>query len=48
MNVLDLTVDRLKRAVALKEQIDKLNKELGSILGGSATSRTAPKKTPTV
>ena len=48
MNVLDLTVDQLKRAVALKEQIDKLNKELSSILGGSATSRAAPKKTPTI
>jgi hypothetical protein len=47
MNVLDLTVDQLKRAVALKEQIDKLNKELGSILGG-ATSGTAPAKTPTM
>jgi hypothetical protein len=48
MNVLDLTVDELKRAVALKEQIDKLNKELSNILGGAAKSGAAPKKMPTI
>ena len=48
MNVLDLTVEQLKQAVALKEQIDKLNKQLGSILGGSAKPAAAPAKTPTM
>lgn len=42
--MLDLTVTQLKRAAAIKEQIDGLNKELHAILGGSATSATAPKK----
>jgi hypothetical protein len=46
MNLLDLTVNQLKRAAAIKEQIDKLNKELGSILGGSAKSGAAPKNKP--
>lgn len=33
MNVLDLTVNQLKRAAAIKQQIEDLNKELNSILG---------------
>jgi hypothetical protein len=42
MNPLDLTVNQLKRAAAIKEQIAKLNKELRAILGAPATS--APKR----
>ncbi len=41
MNVLDLSTSQLKRAAAIKEQIDKLNRELGSILGAPAATRTA-------
>jgi len=44
MNALDLTINQLKRAAALKEQIEGLNKELGSILGASAISGAASKK----
>ena len=44
MNLFDLTIAQLKRATAIKEQIDKLNKELGSILSGSAKSGAASKK----
>ncbi len=35
MNPIDLTPSQLKRAAALKEQIEKLNKELSGILGVS-------------
>jgi|SRR6266540_4925459 len=42
MNLLDLTPEQLKRAASIKEQIDKLNKELVSILGAPATSAAAP------
>jgi hypothetical protein len=45
MNPLDLTPSQLKRAAAIKEQIQKLNKELRGILGVSANSeRTSTKK----
>jgi hypothetical protein len=44
MNPLDLTVNQLKRAAAIKEQIEDLNKELGRILGGSTGSGAASKK----
>jgi hypothetical protein len=44
MNLYDLTVNQLKRAVAIKEQIERLTKELGAILGGSTQSRTPPPK----
>ena len=44
MNPLDLTVNQLKRAAAIKEQIEALNKELRGILGVSTKSRAAPKK----
>jgi hypothetical protein len=43
MNLLDLTVNQLKRAAAIKEQIEKLNKELHAILSAPATSAAAPK-----
>jgi hypothetical protein len=48
MNPLDLTVNQLKRAAAIKEQIEDLNKELRSILGTPATTRAAPTKKRTV
>ena len=43
MNLLDVTINQLKRATAIKEQIEDLNKELRSILGASAKSGTTPK-----
>jgi hypothetical protein len=48
MNLLDLTVNQLKRAAAIKEQIEKLNRELDSILGAPAKSRAARKKNRTM
>jgi hypothetical protein len=48
MNPLDLTVNQLKRAAAIKEQIEDLNKELRGILGAPATTRAAPKKKRTM
>jgi len=44
MNLFDLTITQLKRAAAIKEQIEALNNELLSILGGSAKSGAAPQK----
>jgi hypothetical protein len=46
MNLFDLTVNQLKRAAAIKEQIEALNNELRSILSGAAKSGAAPKKKP--
>lgn len=44
-NLLSLTSTQLKRAAGLKDKITALEKELASILGGSAsTSTPAPKK----
>ena len=43
MNLLDLTVNQLKRAAAIKEQIEALNKELRAMLAAPATSGAAPK-----
>ncbi len=48
MNLFDLTITQLKRATAIKEQIEDLNKELRSILGAAATTRAAPKKKRTM
>jgi|ERR671925_664870 hypothetical protein len=48
MNPFDLTVNQLKRAAAIKEQIEALNKELRGILGGPTSTRAAPKKRPTM
>jgi hypothetical protein len=48
MNPLDLTSNQLKRAAAIKEQIEDLNKELRSILVAPATTRVAPKKKRTM
>jgi hypothetical protein len=44
MDIYDLTSNQLRRAAAIKEQIERLNKELGTILGTPATFRPAPKK----
>jgi hypothetical protein len=44
MNILDLTISQLKRAAAIKEHIEALNKELGTILGVPAKSNAASKK----
>ena len=44
MNLHDLTINQLRRAAAIKEQIEALNKELGSILGASAKSGAVSKK----
>jgi hypothetical protein len=48
MSPQDLTINQLKRAVAIKEQIEDLNQELGSILGAPTNSRTARKKIQTM
>jgi hypothetical protein len=48
MNLLDLTVSQLKRAAAIKEQIEQLNKEFRSILGAPAKSGAALKKKRTM
>jgi cobalamin-dependent methionine synthase I len=44
MNLFDLTITQLKRAAAIKEQIEALNNELRSILSGAANSSAASKK----
>ena len=44
MNSFDLTITQLKRAVAIKEQVEKLNKELRAILGAPAIPGAAPKR----
>ena len=43
-NILDLTPNQLKRAAAIKEQIESLSRELSTILGGSAKSAPASNK----
>ena len=48
MNPLDLTVNQLKRAAAIKERIEALNKELRGILGASAKSGAALTKKRTM
>ncbi len=48
MNLSDLTINQLKRAAAIKERIEALNKELRSILGVSAKSGAAPRKKRTM
>jgi hypothetical protein len=44
MELIDLTVRQLKRATAIKQRIEALNKELHSLLGAAAVSPPAPKK----
>ena len=46
MNLLDLTSNQLKRAAAIKDEIEALNHELRGILGGSARPATASKNKP--
>ena len=48
MNIYDLTTNQLKQAVAIKEQIERLNKGLRALLSGPAKSRAAPKKSLTM
>jgi hypothetical protein len=48
MNPLDLTINQLKRAAAIKEQIEALDKELRGILGAPVNTRAAPKKKRTM
>jgi hypothetical protein len=42
MNLLDLTPQQLKRAAAIKEQIESLSTELSRLLGGSAQPTNSP------
>jgi hypothetical protein len=44
MNPLDLTPSQLKRAAAVKERVDRLNRELRAILGSSTASGPTSKK----
>jgi hypothetical protein len=48
MNPIDLSVNQLKRAAAIKERIEALNKELRGILGEPGSSRAAPKRKRTM
>ncbi|HEY1235993.1 MAG TPA: hypothetical protein VGH22_21625 [Candidatus Binatia bacterium] len=48
MNLLDLSPNQLKRAAAIKEQIDRLNAELRGIFGGLNNARPAQGKTRTM
>jgi hypothetical protein len=48
MNLLDLTINQLKRAAAIKEQIAALTKELRAILGASGKTGTTLKRKRTM
>jgi hypothetical protein len=48
MDIYDLTVKQLKRAAAIKEHIEALNRELRGILGTTGDTRPAPKKSRTM
>jgi len=48
MNIYDLSINQLRRATAIKEQIERLTKELRSIFGAPTNSRAAPKKNQTM
>ena len=48
MNMIDLTPNQLKRAAAIKEKIDALNKELRNFLGALPTAGSSRKKTRTM
>jgi hypothetical protein len=43
MNIYDVSVNHLKRAAAIKEQIERLSKELSDTFGSPASSRSEPK-----
>jgi len=42
MNITDLTPQQLRRAASIKEKISALNRELRSLLDGSASNGAAP------
>jgi hypothetical protein len=48
MDIFDLTANQIKRAAGIKERIEKLNKELGSLFGVPAKSGAAPAKRRTI
>jgi len=48
MNPIDLTVNQLQRAAAIKEHIEALNNELRGILGVSSKSKATPTKKRTM
>jgi hypothetical protein len=48
MNLLDLTINQLKRAAAIKEQIAALTKELRAILGASGNAGATLKRKRTM
>ena len=48
MDIYDLTINQLKRATAIKVQIEDLNRELRSILGVSSNSAAASTKKSTM
>jgi hypothetical protein len=48
MNILDLTPTQLKQAATIKEQVEKLTKELHGILGVSTNSIGAAPKNRTI
>jgi len=48
MNITDLTPQQLKRAAAIKEKLDGLNKELRRLLDGAMTSGATSRKKPTM
>jgi hypothetical protein len=48
MDAIDLTVNQLKRAAAIKEHIEALNRELRGLLGAKAITRPARKKSRTM
>jgi len=43
VKIYDLSVNQLKRAAVIKDQIERLNKELSAIVAEPASSRTAPR-----
>ena len=42
MNISDLSANQLRRAAAIKDEIEKLHQELTSILGAATPAATAP------
>jgi len=48
MNITDLTPHQLRRAAAIKEKLDGLNKELRRLLDGAVTDGAASGKKRTV
>jgi hypothetical protein len=45
MKIYDLTINQLRRAAAIKEQLEQLNKELRTILGSPNQPRAVGKQT---